>query len=71
MAPRFAENIRPGKYPNVSLNYTEPDTIGQLLDGVGHGRFALMAGAAHYPNMECPEEFAELLLGFLRETEGR
>jgi pimeloyl-ACP methyl ester carboxylesterase len=43
--------------------------VRRVVDAVPNGRFATVAGSAHYPNMERPAEFTALLLGFLRETE--
>jgi pimeloyl-ACP methyl ester carboxylesterase len=42
-----------------------------LSEGVPDGRLEVMAGTAHLPSMERPEEFSRLLLGFLAEVPGQ
>jgi 3-oxoadipate enol-lactonase len=39
----------------------------RIADGVQDGRLLMMAGVAHLPPMEAPDEFARLVTGFLRE----
>ncbi|MEV5953220.1 alpha/beta hydrolase [Streptomyces sp. NPDC051987] len=39
----------------------------RLAREVPHGRAEIVAGTGHYPNLERPAEFNDLLLGFLRD----
>lgn len=53
----------------VNGSLDSEDHIGmarRLADTVPHGRVATIEGAAHYPNMEHPEAFNEVVARFLR-----
>jgi pimeloyl-ACP methyl ester carboxylesterase len=39
-----------------------------IADGIGGAELVLIEDAAHLPNLEHPERFAEILRGFLRRT---
>jgi pimeloyl-ACP methyl ester carboxylesterase len=58
--------------PVLTVNGTldSPDLLvdaERYADTVQNGRSVLVEGTSHFPNLEKPEEFNELLLGFLRE----
>ena len=42
------------------------DVVDQLAEGIPGARKEVIAGTAHAPNMERPEEFNRLLLDFLQ-----
>lgn len=44
------------------------EAAGALARGVGGARLEVIEGTAHLPNMERPEEFNRIVLGFLDET---
>jgi 3-oxoadipate enol-lactonase len=47
---------------------TPPDLVRETVDLIPGSRFHLIRGAGHLPCVEKPEEFAEVLSRFLRET---
>ncbi|MFF4655776.1 alpha/beta fold hydrolase [Streptomyces sp. NPDC001381] len=52
---------------NGALETADVLTAAQrLADGVRHGRAVLIEGTGHYPNMEKPAEFTEVIREFLR-----
>ncbi|MFJ6386387.1 alpha/beta fold hydrolase [Streptomyces sp. NPDC091972] len=58
--------------PVLTVNGTldSPDLIAdaeRYASTAQNGRSVLVEGTSHFPNLEKPEEFNELLLGFLRE----
>lgn len=46
---------------------TPPDLVRETADLIKGSRFHLIRGAGHLPCVEKPEEYAEVLTGFLRE----
>jgi pimeloyl-ACP methyl ester carboxylesterase len=58
--------------PVLTVNGTldSPDLLAdaeRFANTAQNGRSVLVEGTSHFPNLEKPEEFNELLLGFLRE----
>jgi 3-oxoadipate enol-lactonase len=47
---------------------TPPDLVRETADLIKGSRFELIRGAGHLPCVEKPEEYAQLLTGFLRDT---
>lgn len=47
---------------------TPPDLVRETTDLVPGSRFHLIRRAGHLPHVEKPEEYAEVLTGFLRDT---
>ncbi len=46
---------------------TPPDLVRETANLIKGSRFHLIRGAGHLPCVEKPEEYAEVLAGFLRE----
>ncbi|WP_079194266.1 alpha/beta fold hydrolase [Streptomyces sp. CB02923] len=64
------ERVAAIEVPVLAINggIDSPDHIGmaeRLVRTVGNGRAASVDGTAHYPNLERPDEFNEILEGFL------
>ena len=47
---------------------TPPDVVKETIDLIPGSRYHLIRGAGHLPCVEKPEEFAQVLTGFLKET---
>ena len=47
---------------------TPPDLVRETIDLIPGARFHLIRGAGHLPCVENPEEYAEVLGGFLKEV---
>ena len=47
---------------------TPPDLVRETVDLVRGSRFQLIRGAGHLPCVEKPEEFAQIITDFMRET---
>jgi 3-oxoadipate enol-lactonase len=47
---------------------TPPDLVRETVELIPGAQFHLIRGAGHLPCVEKPEEYAEVLTGFLRET---
>lgn len=47
---------------------TPPDLVRETVDLVPGSKFALIRGAGHLPCVENPEEYAQLLTDFIKET---
>jgi 3-oxoadipate enol-lactonase len=73
LVPDLAERLGEIAVPTLVIAADEdvPD-IAVIAERLGrempNARVATIAGAAHVPNMERPEEFSELVLGFLQEV---
>ncbi len=64
---RLAEIGCPGPDPRRrSRPARDPEVADQLAEGISGARKEVIAGTAHAPNMERPEEFNRLVLGFLQ-----
>lgn len=53
----------------VNGDLDSPDHIAmaeRLVGAAAHGRAATVGGTAHYPNMERPDAYNEILMEFLR-----
>lgn len=46
---------------------TPPDVVRGTIDLIAGGRFELVEGAGHLPCVECPDQVASLIAGFLEE----
>ena len=47
---------------------TPPDVVKETIDLIPGSRYQLIRGAGHLPCVEKPEEFAQVLTDFLKET---
>jgi 3-oxoadipate enol-lactonase len=73
LAPDYSERLAEITVPALilvgELDRPEIHEIADRLEaGIPHSRRATIEGAAHVPSMERPEEFDELVLGFLAEV---
>lgn len=49
---------------------TPPSTVQEIVDGIGHGRVAVLDPAAHVPTFEQPDEISELIRAHVAENAG-